>query len=75
MADYQYLPDMNDPLAKLRLAMDNMDGNSLPSLPPFLLFLSNSVEVIDFFLSLSPILSFSFFSYTQVGRTEYSALR
>jgi general transcription factor 3C polypeptide 5 (transcription factor C subunit 1) len=29
MADYQYQPDMNDPVAKLRLAMDNMDGESL----------------------------------------------
>jgi hypothetical protein len=26
MADYQFLPDMNDPVAKLRLAMDRMDG-------------------------------------------------
>jgi general transcription factor 3C polypeptide 5 (transcription factor C subunit 1) len=26
MADYQYQPDMNDPVAKLRVAMDNMDG-------------------------------------------------
>jgi general transcription factor 3C polypeptide 5 (transcription factor C subunit 1) len=26
MADYQYQPDMNDPVSKLRLAMDNMDG-------------------------------------------------
>jgi general transcription factor 3C polypeptide 5 (transcription factor C subunit 1) len=26
MADYQYQPDMNDPVAKLRVAMDAMDG-------------------------------------------------
>jgi hypothetical protein len=26
MVDYQYQPDMNDPVAKLRVAMDNMDG-------------------------------------------------
>lgn len=26
MVDYQYQPDMNDPVVKLRLAMDNMDG-------------------------------------------------
>lgn len=26
MADYQYFPNMDDPVAKLRLAMDNMDG-------------------------------------------------
>jgi hypothetical protein len=29
MADYQFLPDMNDPVAKLRLAMDRMDGATL----------------------------------------------
>lgn len=26
MADYQYTPDMSDPIAQLRLAMDRMDG-------------------------------------------------
>jgi hypothetical protein len=26
MADYQFQPDMNDPVAKLRRAMDSMDG-------------------------------------------------
>ena len=26
MVDYQFQPDMNDPVAKLRIAMDNMDG-------------------------------------------------
>lgn len=26
MVDYQYQPDMNDPVSKLRVAMDNMDG-------------------------------------------------
>ncbi|KAG5351267.1 hypothetical protein C0989_007207 [Termitomyces sp. Mn162] len=26
MVDYQYQPDMNDPVSKLRIAMDNMDG-------------------------------------------------
>ena len=26
MADYQYQPDMSDPVAKLKVAMDNMDG-------------------------------------------------
>jgi hypothetical protein len=30
MVDYQYLPDMNDPVAKLRLAMDRMDGMTHP---------------------------------------------
>lgn len=29
MVDYQYQPDMNDPIAKLRSAMDNMDGEHL----------------------------------------------
>ncbi|CAA7260151.1 unnamed protein product [Cyclocybe aegerita] len=31
MADYQYFPDMNDPVSKLRLAMDEMDANFLGS--------------------------------------------
>ena len=31
MADYQYMPDMNDPVAQLRLAMDRMDGSSSKS--------------------------------------------
>jgi general transcription factor 3C polypeptide 5 (transcription factor C subunit 1) len=31
MVDYQFQPDMNDPVAKLRLAMDKMDG-TLPVL-------------------------------------------
>lgn len=26
MIDYQYLPDEEDPVSKLRSAMDNMDG-------------------------------------------------
>lgn len=26
MADYQFQPDMSDPIAQLRLAMDRMDG-------------------------------------------------
>ena len=26
MIDYQYFPDVDDPIAKLRSAMDNMDG-------------------------------------------------
>lgn len=29
MVDYQYQPDMNDPIAKLRVAMENMDGDSV----------------------------------------------
>ena len=29
MADFQYQPDMTDPVAKLRSAMDNMDGKYL----------------------------------------------
>lgn len=29
MADYQYQPDMEDPISKLRVAMDNMDVESL----------------------------------------------
>lgn len=29
MVDYQYQPDMNDPVVKLRLAMDNMDVEAL----------------------------------------------
>lgn len=29
MVDYQFLPDMNDPLAKLRLAMDSMDVETI----------------------------------------------
>ncbi|KAG6886058.1 hypothetical protein C0993_004048 [Termitomyces sp. T159_Od127] len=31
MVDYQYQPDMNDPVAKLRVAMDNMDVDALLS--------------------------------------------
>lgn len=30
MADFQYQPDMSDPVAKLRLAMDTMDGIIAP---------------------------------------------
>jgi hypothetical protein len=26
MADFQYFPDMDDPVAKLRMAMNEMDG-------------------------------------------------
>ena len=29
MADFQFMPDMNDPVAKLRSAMDRMDGKFL----------------------------------------------
>ena len=29
MVDYQYLPDMRDPITQLRRAMDTMDGASL----------------------------------------------
>ena len=29
MADYQFQPYIDDPVARLRLAMDNMDGNSI----------------------------------------------
>jgi hypothetical protein len=28
MVDFQYTPDMNDPVAKLKIAMTNMDGES-----------------------------------------------
>ena len=45
MVDYQYLPDMDDPLAKLRLAMDNMDGIYL-SLSRFDPLFTSSVETI-----------------------------
>ncbi|KAF5387778.1 hypothetical protein D9615_000215 [Tricholomella constricta] len=31
MVDYQYQPDMNDPVSKLRVAMDNMDVEALQS--------------------------------------------
>ncbi|KAG6886925.1 hypothetical protein C0992_001609 [Termitomyces sp. T32_za158] len=31
MVDYQYQPDMNDPVSKLRVAMDNMDVDTLLS--------------------------------------------
>ncbi|KAI0734983.1 RNA polymerase III transcription factor IIIC subunit-domain-containing protein [Fomitopsis betulina] len=31
MVDYQYQPDMNDPIAKLRSAMDNMDVDGIMS--------------------------------------------
>ncbi|KAH0587367.1 hypothetical protein H2248_006166 [Termitomyces sp. 'cryptogamus'] len=31
MVDYQYQPDMNDPVSKLRIAMDNMDVDALQS--------------------------------------------
>ena len=26
MADFQYLPDMDDPVTKLRMAMEKLDG-------------------------------------------------
>jgi hypothetical protein len=47
MADYQYQPDMNDPVTKLRAAMDNMDGMALmlaltPSLTYFITYHSGS---------------------------------
>ncbi|GLB33609.1 putative RNA polymerase III transcription factor (TF)IIIC subunit [Lyophyllum shimeji] len=31
MVDYQYQPDMNDPVSKLRVAMDNMDVETIQS--------------------------------------------
>jgi hypothetical protein len=31
MADYQFQPDMSDPIAQLRLAMDRMDGKEARS--------------------------------------------
>ncbi|KAG2013884.1 hypothetical protein CC2G_010749 [Coprinopsis cinerea AmutBmut pab1-1] len=36
MADFQYLPDMDDPISKLRVAMDNMDVDAICSyrIPP-----------------------------------------
>nr|GAT53955.1 predicted protein [Mycena chlorophos] len=36
MADFQYQPDMNDPVSKLRVAMDNLDVESIRSyvVPP-----------------------------------------
>ncbi|KAJ7667797.1 RNA polymerase III transcription factor IIIC subunit-domain-containing protein [Mycena polygramma] len=36
MADFQYQPDMNDPVTKLRLAMDNMDVEAIRTyvIPP-----------------------------------------
>ena len=36
MADFQYLPDMNDPVAKLRMAMKNWDGQ------PFFMFIADA---------------------------------
>lgn len=30
MADYQFRPNMEDPVVKLRLAMDNMNGQHFP---------------------------------------------
>ena len=32
MADYQFQPYIDDPVARLRLAMDNMDGNIIQSI-------------------------------------------
>lgn len=29
MADYQYIPNMSDPVAQLRMAMDKMDGEMI----------------------------------------------
>jgi len=34
MADFQYFPDMDDPVAKLRMGMNEMDGVAIFS-PPF----------------------------------------
>ncbi|CDO74112.1 hypothetical protein BN946_scf185043.g162 [Trametes cinnabarina] len=33
MADFQYQPDMSDPVAQLRKAMDTMDGEDAPMVP------------------------------------------
>ena len=38
MVDYQYFPDMDDPVAKLRLAMDNMDGTSSRVISIYLIY-------------------------------------
>lgn len=67
MVDYQYKIDMNDPVAKLRLAMDNMDGKLLPLIYFSILFQHTfSVEAIrkysipvekeDYTLPADPIL-------------------
>lgn len=41
MVDYQYQADLSDPVAKLRVAMDNMDGDSNAD------FLYNSPMLIE----------------------------
>jgi general transcription factor 3C polypeptide 5 (transcription factor C subunit 1) len=51
MVDFQYQPDMLDPIAQLRISMDNLDG-SLRLLPwyrsPHLIFAMSAQAVKDF---------------------------
>jgi len=49
MADYQFQPDMNDPLAQLRLAMDRMDGKQFFSWLTSGIKLDSKVDAIQQF--------------------------
>jgi general transcription factor 3C polypeptide 5 (transcription factor C subunit 1) len=40
MVDYQYQPDVNDPISELRLGMSDMNGRSSLSLPLYLLLMN-----------------------------------
>ncbi|KAF8211339.1 RNA polymerase III transcription factor IIIC subunit-domain-containing protein [Mycena galopus ATCC 62051] len=63
MADYQYQPDMNDPVTKLRLAMDNMDVEAIRTyvIPPekadYMVPVAKSSQGQDFEMNLDPELT------------------
>ena len=44
MADFQYKPDMSDPIAQLRLAMDRMDGEYVQPIPDRLLLAHSTYQ-------------------------------
>jgi general transcription factor 3C polypeptide 5 (transcription factor C subunit 1) len=46
MADYQYQPDINDPVTKLRIAMEKMDGTTFTSFDDHNLHTGHIVEAI-----------------------------
>lgn len=52
MVDYQYFPDMDDSVTKLRLAMDNMDG---------MCFTRSSILILKsiFFVSVQALCSYT----------------
>ncbi|KAJ7774340.1 RNA polymerase III transcription factor IIIC subunit-domain-containing protein [Mycena maculata] len=63
MADYQYQPDMNDPVTKLRLAMDNMDVEAIRTytIPPekadYMVPVASSSQDGDVDMNLDPELT------------------